>query len=318
MNRSASSTSIVTFRPSPRRCRLAPLAGLLALAVTALAAPPVAMNDQVTVPASWTNAANLGPIDVAVLANDTDADGHPLTVTAVSQPKHGSVATDGVKVTYTPPAAPGERSKITADQGVGVWFTYTVGDGHGGTATAHVALANQPAPAGGPFCFPVRYRTRSHLIDPLNNYYERRELFFDLGLNALRVEGTQENPNETPTEVTLLYRPGAGTLHRRFGTGPCTVGAFTQNFTATCFAPANTPYLGTVGIGRATAHRWLAPHPDGTHSIYVVTLHGAQAHPVQQMHFTGSQLQQVVNYQDFRVQTNAFPAATFAVPGDCP
>ena len=54
---------------------------------------------------------------VAVLANDTDADGGPMTIAAVTQPTHGTVAITGggTGLTYqpsanycnNPPAAPG-------------------------------------------------------------------------------------------------------------------------------------------------------------------------------------------------------------------
>ena len=45
------------------------------------------------------------PATIDVLANDTDADGDPLAVTAVTAPTHGSVAfTAGGSVTYTPAA----------------------------------------------------------------------------------------------------------------------------------------------------------------------------------------------------------------------
>ncbi len=69
---------------------------------------------------------------VAVLANDFDRNGDPLTVTAVTQGAHGSVAInpDRQAVTYT--AAPGFTGTDT--------FTYTISDGYGGTATATVAM----------------------------------------------------------------------------------------------------------------------------------------------------------------------------------
>jgi hypothetical protein len=47
------------------------------------------------------------PVIISVLANDTDPDGDlPLSVVGLSQPDSGkgSVSTDGIRVTYTPPA----------------------------------------------------------------------------------------------------------------------------------------------------------------------------------------------------------------------
>ncbi len=96
---------------------------------------PVAGDDSATAPAG-------GPATVDVLANDTDPDGQPLTVTAVSTPAAGGTATlnpDGT-VSYTPP--PGFAGVDT--------FTYTVSDGAGGTdtATVSVTVANAAPVAG--------------------------------------------------------------------------------------------------------------------------------------------------------------------------
>ena len=70
-------------------------------------------------------------VDVDVRANDTDPDGDPLTVDSVTQPGHGSAAiqADGT-VRYAP--ASGFEGRDS--------FTYTVGDGRGGAATAEVSV----------------------------------------------------------------------------------------------------------------------------------------------------------------------------------
>jgi Ca2+-binding RTX toxin-like protein len=66
-----------------------------------------------------------------VRANDADPDGDPLTVESVTQPQHGTVAIQpSGRVRYTP-ASGYEGSDA---------FTYTVGDGRGGTASAGVAI----------------------------------------------------------------------------------------------------------------------------------------------------------------------------------
>jgi len=87
---------------------------------------PQANNDAVEGSASRTF-----PVDV--LANDTDPDGDPLTLTACSVSAQGVVVLlDGNKCKYTHPD-PGNWT--TPDT-----FTYTVSDGRGGTATATVTL----------------------------------------------------------------------------------------------------------------------------------------------------------------------------------
>ncbi len=69
-------------------------------------------------------------VTVNVLANDTDANGDALTITAVSKPQFGVATTDGQRVTYTPNA-----NFVGEDH-----FTYAVSDGKGGTAAGSVTI----------------------------------------------------------------------------------------------------------------------------------------------------------------------------------
>ncbi len=73
---------------------------------------------------------------ITTLANDTDVDGHTLTITAATNGTNGtvSVAVDGVSVTYTPNA---EYSGADS-------FTYTISDGNGGSDTANVSVTVSP------------------------------------------------------------------------------------------------------------------------------------------------------------------------------
>jgi len=95
----------------------------VSVTVTSSNHPPVAGNDSATTPEGI-------PVTVSVLANDSDADGHALTVDSVTQGTHGSVINNGGDVTYTPdPGFSGTDS-----------FTYTISDGHGGIDTATVTV----------------------------------------------------------------------------------------------------------------------------------------------------------------------------------
>jgi len=85
---------------------------------------PTPANDSVIVNPNQATTIN-------VLANDTDAAGYALSVIAITQPTKGTAVlnSDGT-VTYTPGSG-----YIGADA-----FSYTVSDGHGGTASALVSL----------------------------------------------------------------------------------------------------------------------------------------------------------------------------------
>ena len=89
--------------------------------------PPHATNDSATI------LEDSGANTINVLANDTDVDGDTLTVTAVTQGAHGSVAISGTSVSYTP-----VHDFFGSDS-----FTYTVSDGHGGTDVGTVSMTVQ-------------------------------------------------------------------------------------------------------------------------------------------------------------------------------
>src|SRR5205823_418431 len=90
--------------------------------------PPVANDDSAALDEDTA-------VRVSVLANDTDVDGDTLTVVAVTQGAHGAVAINApARLT----SAPGANYN-GADP-----FTYTVSDGHGGTATARVTVTVTP------------------------------------------------------------------------------------------------------------------------------------------------------------------------------
>lgn len=73
---------------------------------------------------------------INVLANDSDANGDPLGVVAVTNGSKGTVVNNGISVTYTPNAG-ASGSDL---------FTYTVADGRGGSATGTVTVTIGPAP----------------------------------------------------------------------------------------------------------------------------------------------------------------------------
>lgn len=93
-------------------------------------APPVANADAALTQVGM-------PVTVNVLANDSDPNGDPLAVTAVTQGTHGAVVRhEDNTVTYTPVAGfHGSDS-----------FQYTISDGQGGTASATVSVTVNAPP----------------------------------------------------------------------------------------------------------------------------------------------------------------------------
>lgn len=93
---------------------------------------PNAVNDSVSVQASSVT-------DISVLANDTDPEGHTLSITSVSSPTGGSatIISGPPRVRYTAPGSGGAYS-----------FNYSISDGHGGSDSATVSVtvtaSNQP------------------------------------------------------------------------------------------------------------------------------------------------------------------------------
>jgi T1SS-143 domain-containing protein len=102
--------------------------GAVTLSVTAV-------NDTPTAGADTASTAEDIPVVIDVLANDSDADGDPLTVTAASA-TNGSVTIDPVTgaLTYTPNANFNGSDTIS----------YTVSDGAGGTSIGTVAVTVSP------------------------------------------------------------------------------------------------------------------------------------------------------------------------------
>jgi Ca2+-binding RTX toxin-like protein len=107
---------------------LDPVAKTMTVNVTPVNSPPVAVNDAAGTLMGM-------PVAVAVLANDSDADGDILNINSFTQPGHGSVTNSGNgTLLYTP-----STTFVGCDS-----FNYTVSDGHGGSSQASVALTVMP------------------------------------------------------------------------------------------------------------------------------------------------------------------------------
>lgn len=90
--------------------------------------PPLAVSDSVTTGFNT-------PITIDVLANDSDPNEDPISLTTVDSPNHGTSSIFGTKIIYAPYA-----DFIGTNT-----FTYYISDGQGGTAfaTVTVTVANE-------------------------------------------------------------------------------------------------------------------------------------------------------------------------------
>ena len=74
-----------------------------------------------------------------LLANDTDPDGDPRTVSSIAaaSSQGGTITSNGTSLTYTPPTTPANFTGADA-------FSYTISDGRGGSATGTVNVTVTP------------------------------------------------------------------------------------------------------------------------------------------------------------------------------
>jgi VCBS repeat-containing protein len=156
--------------------------------------PPVAQNDIAS-----TNEDTA--VDVLVLANDTDVDGDALTITAVGLPSHGSAVINpgAASVKYTPAA---NYNGTDA-------FTYTISDGHGGTASATVTVAIAPVndpPAASNDSYTTNEDTALTVAAPgvLAN-----DVDVDSSLTAVLVSGPGHGSLALNPDGSFIYTPAA-------------------------------------------------------------------------------------------------------------
>jgi hypothetical protein len=154
-------------------------------------APPVAVSDSATTLVGT-------PVVIDVLANDSDPDGNPLTVSAITQGAHGTVTNNSTSVTFTPAAG------FTGSDS----FVVTISDGQGATAIAAVsvtvfATANT-APVANPDVASTAFQTPV-VVAVLTN---------DLDSNGDRLSVTAvtngTSGGVTTNGTTVTYTPNAG------------------------------------------------------------------------------------------------------------
>ncbi len=174
-------------------------------------------------------------VTLDVLANDSDPDGDPLTVAAVTQGANGSVAVnpDGT-VTYTP------NSGYSGTDS----FSYTVSDGQGGTATATVTV-NVLGINSAPLALDDVAATAADTavtLDVLTND-------IDLEGDALTVtavtQGAKGSVAVNP-DGTVTYTPGAGFTGNDSFTYTVSDGAMTTTATVVVGVGSGIALIGTA------------------------------------------------------------------------
>jgi VCBS repeat-containing protein len=136
------------------------------------------------------------PVTIAVLGNDTDANGNPLTVTGVTQATHGTTTFTASGVTYTP----------NADYSGTDSFTYTATDGSlSGTATLTVTVtAVDDAPGAVSDTATVAEDSGTTVIDVQAN-----DTDVDAGPKTITSVTQPTGGAATFTGTTLSYAPNA-------------------------------------------------------------------------------------------------------------
>ena len=200
--------------------------------------PPVANNDSGFVAAE--NTALSIPAS-ALLANDTDPNGLPLSITGVSNPSNGTVTYNSSTQTisfvpttgYSGPAA----------------FTYAISDGYSGTVSANVSLTVMPPP-------PVA-NNDSGFVATINTTDS-------IAASALLANDT--DPNGLPLSITGVSNPSNGTVTYDSSTQ-------TVNFvpTAGYTGTASFTYSITDGKGTASANVALLVNDPSVASLFSPT-----------------------------------------------
>jgi predicted secreted protein len=96
--------------------------------------PPASAPQPVLTPDSG-DVHSRGNITLSPLANDSDPSGYPLTITAVSVSGGGSatITNGGTQILFQAPTVATRANKT-------VTITYTVSNGHGGTASSTISV----------------------------------------------------------------------------------------------------------------------------------------------------------------------------------
>lgn len=146
-----------------------------------------------------------GTIIIDPRINDTDPEGDPLTITAVSTPANGTatIVNNGTAIQYS-------RDNTRDDS-----FTYTISDGHGHTSTGFISITHATANQA-----PVTNPDHIYLPSGGYLYFDPRANDYDPDGDQLTITGITNNttggvPIVTPdgTEILLAMFGGTGSKY---------------------------------------------------------------------------------------------------------
>jgi hypothetical protein len=167
-------------------------------------------------------------VAVAVLANDADVDGDALAVTAVTQGANGAVTFTAGGVTYAPAA-----NFFGTDS-----FTYTVSDGHGGTATGTVSVTVNPV-------------NDAPTLDAITN----RTIAEDAGTQTVSLSGITAGPGESQALTVTAVSDNPARIPNPTVTYTSPGSAGTLTFTPAADANGTATFTVTVSDGQTTTTR---------------------------------------------------------------
>jgi N,N-dimethylformamidase beta subunit-like protein/uncharacterized protein DUF4082/Big-like domain-containing protein/cadherin-like protein len=197
--------------------------------------PPVANNDSGFV--ATENTALSIPAS-ALLANDTDPNGLPLSIAGVSNPGNGTVTYNSSTQTVSFVPTTGYYGPAT--------FTYSITDGQSGTASANVSLTVNPLP-------PVANNDSGFVVT--------ENTTLSIPVSALLANDT--DPNGLPLSITGVSNPSNGTV--TYNSSTQTVSFVpTTNYAGS----ASFTYSITDGNGNASATASLLVNDPATASLF--------------------------------------------------
>jgi len=216
--------------------------------------PPVANNDSgftatkntpLTIPAS------------ALLANDTDPNGDPLSITSVSSPTNGTATYNATtqNVTFTP------TTGYTGAAG----FTYAITDGRGGAASANAALTVNTAPTTASLF--QASDTPAFITDSDTSSVELGVKFTPASNGTITGLGFYKGPLNTGTHTGHLWDPAGAVLAAITYAGETASGWQWMNLATPVPVASGTTYVASyhtnVGYYSADANYFSTAHVSG-------------------------------------------------------